>query len=57
MKREFLTGLGVDASVIDQIMAENGKDVEGLKAQLSVQKGLASSHSLSSPSQESAIKT
>ena len=40
MKREFLTGLGVDASVIDQIMAENGKDVEGLKAQLSVQKGL-----------------
>ena len=40
MKREFLTGLGIDAGVIDQIMTENGKDVEGIKAQLNVQKGL-----------------
>ncbi|MGP1459152.1 MAG: phage scaffolding protein [Treponema sp.] len=28
MKREFLEGLKLDASVIDQIMAENGKDIE-----------------------------
>lgn len=40
MKREFLTGLGLEASVVDQIMTENGKDIEGLKAQLGVQKGL-----------------
>lgn len=40
MKRDFLVGLGVDADNIDKIMSENGKDVEGLKAQLSVQKGL-----------------
>lgn len=40
MKREFLTGLGLEASVVDQIMTENGKDIEGLKAQLGIQKGL-----------------
>ena len=28
MKREFLEGLKLEASVIDQIMAENGKDIE-----------------------------
>lgn len=42
MKREFLTGLGIDAGLIDQVMTENGKDIEGLKAQLGVQKGLVS---------------
>ena len=42
MKREFLTGLGLEANVVDQIMTENGKDIEGLKAQLGVQKGLVS---------------
>lgn len=40
MKREFLTGLGLESGVVDQIMTENGKDIEGLKAQLSIQKGL-----------------
>jgi phage minor structural protein GP20 len=28
MKREFLEGLKLEATVIDQIMAENGKDIE-----------------------------
>ena len=28
MKREFLEGLNLEAAVIDQIMAENGKDIE-----------------------------
>lgn len=28
MKREFLDGLKLDAAVIDQIMSENGKDIE-----------------------------
>lgn len=42
MKREFLTGLGLEAGVVDQIMTENGKDIEGLKLQLGVQKGLVS---------------
>ena len=28
MKREFLEGLKLEAAVIDQIMAENGKDIE-----------------------------
>lgn len=42
MKREFLTGLGLEAGVVDQIMTENGKDIEGYKAQLGVQKGLVS---------------
>lgn len=32
MKTEFLKGLGLDQSVIDQIMAENGKDVNAEKA-------------------------
>lgn len=31
MKREFLKELGIDDSVIDKIMAENGKDVEKQK--------------------------
>lgn len=32
MKTEFLKGLGLEQSVIDQIMAENGRDVEAEKA-------------------------
>ena len=28
MKREFLEGLNLESAVIDQIMAENGKDIE-----------------------------
>ena len=28
MRREFLKGLGLDDSVIDKIMAENGADIE-----------------------------
>mgnify|MGYP002986208573 CR=1 FL=1 len=28
MKRDFLKGLGLDDSVIDQIMDENGKDIQ-----------------------------
>jgi len=32
MKTEFLTGLGLEQGVIDKIMAENGKDINGLKA-------------------------
>lgn len=32
MKREFLKELGLDAEVIDKIMAENGKDIETHKA-------------------------
>ena len=32
MKREFLKELGLDAEVIDKIMAENGKDIEAHKA-------------------------
>jgi len=31
MKTEFLKGLGLDQSVIDQIMAENGKDINAEK--------------------------
>lgn len=42
MKREFLTGLSLDASVVDQIMTENGKDIEGLKAQIGIHKSLVS---------------
>jgi chromosome segregation ATPase len=34
MKREFLKGLGLDQDVIDEIMAENGKDIESFKAQV-----------------------
>ena len=32
MKREFLEGLKLEKEVIDQIMAENGKDIEAEKA-------------------------
>lgn len=32
MKREFLEGLKLEADVIDQIMSENGKDIEREKA-------------------------
>lgn len=32
MKREFLEGLGLEKEAIDQIMAENGKDIEAEKA-------------------------
>ena len=32
MKRDFLEGLGLEAEVIDKIMKENGKDIEGVKA-------------------------
>ncbi len=32
MKRDFLESLGIDAEAIDKIMAENGKDIEGVKA-------------------------
>lgn len=32
MKREFLEGLSLEKEVIDQIMAENGKDIEAEKA-------------------------
>jgi hypothetical protein len=31
MKTEFLTGLGLEKDVIDQIMAENGKDINAAK--------------------------
>ena len=33
MKREFLKELGIEDEVIDKIMDENGKDIEGLKSQ------------------------
>lgn len=42
MKKEFLVGLGLESGVVDQIMTENNKDIEGYKAQLNVQKGLVS---------------
>lgn len=35
MKTEFLKELGLDQAVIDKIMAENGKDIEGAKAKFS----------------------
>lgn len=34
MKREFLEGLNLEKEVIDQIMAENGKDIEAEKAKV-----------------------
>ena len=34
MKTEFLKGLGLDQEAIDQIMAENGKDVNKVRAKL-----------------------
>lgn len=33
MKRKFLEDLGLEKTVIDQIMAENGKDVESVKTE------------------------
>lgn len=38
MKTEFLTGLGLEKDVIDQIMAENGKDVNAAKEALATTK-------------------
>lgn len=35
MKREFLKELGLEKEAVEQIMAEHGKDVEGLKQQIS----------------------
>lgn len=32
MKREFLKDLGLEQEIINKILAENGKDIEGLKA-------------------------
>ena len=32
MKRDFLESLGIASEAIDKIMAENGKDIEGIKA-------------------------
>ena len=32
MKRDFLESLGLESEVIDKIMKENGKDIEGAKA-------------------------
>lgn len=32
MKRDFLEGLGLEKDAIDEIMAENGKDIESAKA-------------------------
>lgn len=34
MNRDFLKNLGLEKDAIDQIMAENGKDIEAQKAQL-----------------------
>ena len=39
MKTEFLKGLGLEQGVIDQIMAENGKDVNAEKAKADAYKG------------------
>lgn len=36
MKTEFLKELGLEQSVIDQIMAENGKDVESHKQRFDI---------------------
>ena len=39
MKKEFLNGLGItEQSVIDQIMAENGRDVEKVRGELTAEK-------------------
>lgn len=35
MKTEFLKELGLEQDVIDKIMAENGKDIEGFKSKVS----------------------
>lgn len=42
MKREFLTALGLEQDVINQIMAEHGTDIEKLKTDLSIQQGVVS---------------
>ena len=34
MKRSFLRELGIDAEIIDKIMAENGKDIEKYKSEI-----------------------
>ena len=39
MKTEFLKGLGLEQTVLDQIMAENGKDVEAEKAKTAAKDG------------------
>ena len=39
MKTDFLKGLGLDQSIIDQIMAENGKDINAEKAKVETYKG------------------
>lgn len=41
MKTEFLKELGLEQSVIDKIMAENGKDVESHKQRFDVEKARA----------------
>lgn len=35
MKREYLKGLGLEEDVIDKVMAEHGKGIEGIKTELS----------------------
>lgn len=35
MKREFLSGLGLDKDIVDKIMEENGKDIEQAKSKYS----------------------
>ena len=42
MKREFLKELGIADDVLDKIMAENGKDIEGLKTQVEKDKNAIS---------------
>ena len=34
MRRSFLRELGIDAEIIDKIMAENGKDIEKYKSEI-----------------------
>ena len=38
MKTDFLRELGIEQEAINKIMAENGKDIEALKAQVSTLK-------------------
>ncbi len=38
MKTEFLTELGLEKDVIDKIMAENGKDINAVKEELTTTK-------------------
>ena len=35
MKREFLSGLGLEKETVDKIMEENGKDIEQAKSKYS----------------------